>query len=93
MEVETDNQINTETLEDLEVPLILHPKKVSPGPVFSVRVVDVDVEETKDDKASRAQQLNQAVDNLVIPAIVEEPRISGISASIVTDLDLDPDEH
>ena len=36
VEVETDNQINTETLEDLEVPLILHPKKVSPGPVFSL---------------------------------------------------------
>ena len=36
VEAETDNQINTETLEDVEVPLILHSKKVSPGPVLSV---------------------------------------------------------
>ena len=27
----TDNQINTDTLEDLEAPLSLHSKKVSPG--------------------------------------------------------------
>ena len=27
---QTENQINTDTLEDLETPLILHAKKVSP---------------------------------------------------------------
>ena len=31
-EPETDNQINTDTLEDLEVPLSLQTKKVRPGP-------------------------------------------------------------
>ena len=35
VEPETDNQINTETLEDLEVPHILHSQKVRLSPMFS----------------------------------------------------------
>jgi len=56
---------------------------------FTRPKIDVNAAIEEEKKQVAAHQLNQAVDNLVIPAKTDEPRISGVSASNITDLDLD----